>query len=59
MYIAQQMNYKYELFGTTDSLGVTLKTILSDDDDHPPSSWRIEMRALTCGILPVWDRKAE
>jgi hypothetical protein len=59
MYIAQQMNHKYGLSGNTDSSGVALKTILSDDDDHPPSSWRTETCALMCGILPAWNRKAD
>jgi hypothetical protein len=58
MFISQQMDHIPGLFVYNDSMGVALQTTLSDDDDHPPSSWRTVRCAFTFDILPAWVRKA-
>ena len=39
-------------------MGVTLQTILNEDDDLPPSSRRTLGCAFINEILPAWVRKA-
>ncbi len=55
--------YEYTITGhasmecSSNSMSISIQTVLNEDGDKPPSSWRAHMRAFNSLNLHVWIRK--